>query len=54
MLLGMTIFLLLPFSRLVHVWSGLASIAYLFRPYQIVRARRLNVPAGQNLPGRTS
>lgn len=50
MLLGMTIFLLLPFSRLVHVWSGLASVSYLFRPYQLVRSRRLNVPAGQNLP----
>jgi len=50
MVLGMTIFLLLPFSRLVHVWSGLASIAYLFRPYQVVRSRRLNVPAGQNQP----
>ncbi|MBL8305051.1 MAG: respiratory nitrate reductase subunit gamma [Rubrivivax sp.] len=52
MLLGMTIFLLFPFSRLVHVWSGLASVAYLFRPYQVVRARRLNVPAGQNQPRR--
>lgn len=50
MVLGMTIFLLLPFSRLVHVWSGLASVAYLLRPYQIVRSRRLNVPAGQNQP----
>ena len=46
MVLGMTIFLLFPFSRLVHVWSGLASVAYLFRPYQVVRSRRLNVPAG--------
>jgi len=50
----MTIFLLLPFSRLVHVWSGIAALAYLFRPYQIVRSRRLNVPAGQNLPRRAS
>jgi nitrate reductase gamma subunit len=54
MLLGMTIFLLFPFSRLVHVWSGFASIAYLFRPYQIMRSRRIGVPTGQNLPGRTS
>ena len=45
MLLGMTIFLLFPFSRLVHVWSGMASVSYLFRPYQVVRSRRLNVPA---------
>ncbi|MFY9509420.1 MAG: respiratory nitrate reductase subunit gamma [Rubrivivax sp.] len=52
MVLGMTIFLLFPFSRLVHVWSGLASVAYLFRPYQIVRSRRLNLPAGRNQPRR--
>ena len=45
LVLGMTIFLLFPFSRLVHVWSGLASVAYVFRPYQVVRSRRLNVPA---------
>jgi nitrate reductase gamma subunit len=51
MLLGMTIFLLFPFSRLVHVWSGFASLAYVFRPYQVVRSRRLNVPAGRNVPG---
>ena len=50
MVLGMTIFLLFPFSRLVHVWSGLATVTYLFRPYQLVRARRLNVPAGHNVP----
>ncbi|CAM3534102.1 respiratory nitrate reductase subunit gamma [Polaromonas hydrogenivorans] len=42
---GMTIFLLFPFSRLVHVWSGFASVGYLFRPYQIVRSRRLDVGA---------
>ena len=48
--LGMTIFLLFPFSRLVHVWSGFATLAYLIRPQQVVRSRRLNVPAGQNQP----
>ena len=52
--LGMTIFLILPFSRLVHVWSGFAAVAYLFRPYQVVRSRRLNVPAGHDLPGQPS
>ena len=46
LVLGMTIFLLFPFSRLVHVWSGFGSLAYLFRPYQVVRSRRLNLPAG--------
>jgi nitrate reductase gamma subunit len=30
LVLGMTIFLLFPFSRLVHVWSGFASVAYAF------------------------
>jgi nitrate reductase gamma subunit len=52
--LGLTIFLLFPFSRLVHIWSGFAAVGFLFRPYQIVRSRRLNVPAGQNLPGQPS
>jgi len=37
--LGMTIFVLFPFSRLVHIWSGFASIAYVWRPYQVVRRR---------------
>jgi len=48
--LGMTIFLLFPFSRLVHIWSGFAALSYLFRPYQVVRSRRLNLPAGHNQP----
>jgi nitrate reductase gamma subunit len=52
--LGMTIFLLLPFSRLVHAWSGFAAALFLFRPYQVVRSRRLGVPPGHNLPGQPS
>ncbi len=36
---GMTLFLLFPFSRLVHVWSGFAAVAYLTRSYQVVRQR---------------
>jgi nitrate reductase gamma subunit len=47
---GMTIFLLLPFSRLVHIWSGFATVAYLFRSPQLVRSRRLNLPEGHNQP----
>ncbi|HLW26604.1 MAG TPA: respiratory nitrate reductase subunit gamma [Kiloniellales bacterium] len=36
--LGLTLFLITPFTRLVHIWS--APIWYLFRPgYQIVRSR---------------
>ncbi|MDF0675193.1 MAG: respiratory nitrate reductase subunit gamma [Nitrospira sp.] len=37
MVLGMTLFALIPFSRLVHIWSGFALVAYLLRPYQVVR-----------------
>lgn len=50
MALGMTVFLIFPFTRLVHVWSGFGTLAYIARPYQLVRARRLNVPAGHNQP----
>ena len=50
MLLGMTIFLLFPFSRLVHVWSGFATVTFLFRSPQVVRSRRLNLPPGHNTP----
>lgn len=35
---GMTVFLLFPFTRLVHVWS--APFSYAWRPYQIVRTKR--------------
>lgn len=52
MFLGMSIFFIFPFTRLVHVWSGFGAAAYLVRPYQLVRARRLNVPAGHNQPRR--
>ncbi|WP_435953387.1 respiratory nitrate reductase subunit gamma [Dryocola sp. BD626] len=38
LVLGMTLFLLFPFTRLVHVWS--APVEYLTRKYQVVRARR--------------
>ncbi len=52
MFLGMSIFFIFPFTRLVHVWSGFGAVAYLVRPHQVVRSRRLNVPAGQNQPRR--
>lgn len=38
LVLGMTLFLVFPFTRLVHVWS--APVEYLTRKYQVVRARR--------------
>ena len=44
--LGMTIFLVFPFTRLVHVWS--APVWYLGRRgYQIVRTRQNGKPAGR-------
>ena len=45
MFLGMSIFLVFPFTRLVHVWSGFGTLVYLLRPYQLVRSRRLGPPA---------
>lgn len=41
--LGLTLFLITPFTRLVHIWS--APIWFLMRPgYQIVRSRRGDKP----------
>lgn len=39
LVLGLTLFLVFPFTRLVHIWSGFASVFYLLRPYQIMRSR---------------
>jgi len=39
-LLGFTIFLVSPFTRMIHIWSGVGALSYLFRPYQIVRTPR--------------
>tara|TARA_R110001592_G_scaffold321037_1_gene599431 strand:+ start:175466 stop:176155 length:690 start_codon:yes stop_codon:yes gene_type:complete len=39
--LGMVLFLIFPFTRLVHIISGLAApVKYLLRNYQIVRQKR--------------
>ncbi len=46
LVMGMTLFLLFPFSRLVHIWS--APVGYLFRNYQVVRRR----DAGRDLVAR--
>jgi nitrate reductase gamma subunit len=48
MFLGMTVFLVFPFTRLVHVWSGFGTLAYLTRPYQLVRSRRIALPPGHD------
>lgn len=39
LLFGMTVFLVFPFTRMVHIWS--APIGYLARAYQIVRSKRV-------------
>ena len=39
--MGMTLFVIFPFTRLVHVWSGFASVTYLGRAWQLVRPRRV-------------
>ena len=37
-MLGLTLLLIAPFTRLVHVWS--IPVSYLWRPYQVVRRRQ--------------
>ena len=39
--LGLTIILITPFTRLVHVWS--VPVGYLVRPYQVVRKRQASI-----------
>lgn len=38
--MGVTLFAIFPFTRLVHVWSGFGSVFYLGRTWQLVRPRR--------------
>lgn len=52
MFLGMSIFLIFPFTRLVHVWSGFGTLAYVVRPYQVVRSRRIGITPRQPLSQR--
>lgn len=37
--MGMSLFLIFPFTRLVHVWSGFGVVSYLTRSWQLVRRR---------------
>ena len=39
MFMGMTLFVIFPFSRLVHVWSGFGAAGYTVRAWQLVRRR---------------
>lgn len=48
--LGLTLFLITPFTRLVHIWS--APVWFLLRPgYQIVRTRRSRKPVYSRTKG---
>ncbi|QJQ05114.1 respiratory nitrate reductase subunit gamma [Undibacterium piscinae] len=37
--MGLSLFVIFPFTRLVHVWSGFASVGYISRAWQLVRTR---------------
>ena len=37
--MGMTLFVIFPFTRMVHVWSGFATVGDLSRAWQLVRPR---------------
>ncbi len=37
---GLLVFLVVPFTRLVHIWSGYFTPLYLFRPHQIMRMNK--------------
>ncbi len=41
MFFGMTMFLLFPFTRLVHIWT--VPFNYLVRPYELVRAKQRSI-----------
>ncbi len=43
MFMGMTLFAIFPFTRLVHVWSGFAAAGYVLRPWQVVRSRKIGL-----------
>ncbi|MDI1258910.1 respiratory nitrate reductase subunit gamma [Aquabacterium sp.] len=43
MFMGMSLFAIFPFTRLVHAWSGFASVGYLVRPWQVVRSRKIGL-----------
>ena len=43
MVTGMSLFIIFPFTRLVHVWSGFGSVGYLARPWQVVRSRKIGL-----------
>ena len=44
MFMGMSLFAIFPFTRLVHAWSGFAAVGYIARPWQVVRSRKIGLP----------
>lgn len=49
--IGLCIFLVVPFTRLIHIWSGYASPIYLLRNMQKMRMN--GAPMGDDLPAHT-
>lgn len=49
--IGLCIFLIVPFTRLIHIWSGYASPIYLLRSRQKMRMN--GAPMGDDLPARS-
>ncbi len=43
MFMGMSLFAIFPFTRLVHAWSGFAAVGYIARPWQVVRSRKIGL-----------
>jgi nitrate reductase gamma subunit len=39
MVVGMTLFIIFPFTRLVHAFSGFAAVGYVTRSWQLVRRK---------------
>lgn len=38
--MGVSVFVIFPFTRLVHAWSGFGTVTYLGRKWQLVRPRK--------------
>ena len=38
--MGISVFVIFPFTRLVHAWSGFGTVTYLGRSWQLVRPRK--------------
>lgn len=51
-LIGLSIFLIVPFTRLIHIWSGYASPIYLLRNMQKMRMNKVPMGGDVHVPVR--